>query len=49
VHEDGGKNPVWGNVFELPVTNMSDEIMFKIMDSDTFSDDTVGAGYVTVG
>jgi len=28
------------------VGNMSDELRFKIMDEDTFSDDTVGYGMV---
>jgi len=46
VHKKGGKTPVWGDSFEIIVGSMSDELRFKIMDEDTFSDDTVGYGMV---
>ena len=47
-HQDGGKNPKWGDEFEIRINDLHDEIKFSIMDEDVTSDDTVGFGLVKV-
>jgi Ca2+-dependent lipid-binding protein len=38
VHENGGKNPVWNQAFEIRIGSISDDMLFEIKD-----DDVVGA------
>ena len=42
VHQNGGKNPVWGDEFECPIQNMNDDIHIKVVDEDVSSDDFIG-------
>ena len=48
VHTGGGKNPKWGDTFEVVVSDLHEEIKFAIMDEDVTSDDTVGYGIVKI-
>ena len=48
VHKDGGKNPRWGDEFEVRVNDLHEEVKFKIMDEDVGSDDTVGYGIIKI-
>lgn len=38
VHENGGKNPVWNQAFEIRIGSISDDMLFEVKD-----DDVVGA------
>ena len=42
VHQNGGKNPRWGDQFEIPVSSMNDDIKFHVMDEDVTSSDFIG-------
>lgn len=48
VHNSGGKTPKWGTEFEIPVSNLTDEIKYTVMDEDVTSDDTVGIGVTKI-
>lgn len=44
VLDDGGKNPKWNEIIEIPITNSPDEVTFKItcFDEDIMMNDFVG-------
>lgn len=46
VHKNAGKTPKWGEEFEFRILMMSDELIVKVCDKDTFSDDTVGVAMI---
>lgn len=48
VHQSGGKQPRWGDEFELPVEALSDEVYFDVMDEDVGKDDRVGLAVIKV-
>ena len=41
VHENGGKNPVWNQTFEIRVGSISDDLLIEVKD-----DDVVGAKHI---
>lgn len=41
VHEDGGKNPVWNESFDIPIQSMSDYLRITCYDEDALSNDMV--------
>lgn len=42
VHNKGGKNPKWGDEFEIPFKSMEEDIKIWVMDEDVTTDDNVG-------
>ena len=47
-HEDGGKNPVWNQTFNLYVADASDPILFNVQEEDVIYNDDVGDLKMTV-
>jgi len=41
VKSDGGKHPVWNYKCEFEITDIMDKIVFKVFNSNTFSDDAI--------
>ena len=48
IHEDGGKKPVWNQVFNIPGDKLIDMLEFEVWDHDRVNDDLVGTGYIPV-
>jgi len=42
IHDNGGKEPVWGDEFTLEVTNYSEELIIRCWDKDLTTSDAVG-------
>ena len=42
VAEDGHKNPLWNESFEIPIDSLDDEIKISCYDQDSLSNDLIG-------
>ena len=42
VVEDGHKNPLWNETFEIPIESLQDELKISCYDSDSLSNDLIG-------
>jgi Ca2+-dependent lipid-binding protein len=40
--KDAGKNPKWKETFNLKISDINEQITFKVYDKDVISDDHVG-------
>jgi hypothetical protein len=48
IHEDGGKKPVWNQVFNIPSDKLIDILEFEVWDHDRLDDDLIGTGYISI-
>ena len=46
VHENGGKNPVWNQAFDLQIGSISDDIAFEVKDNDTVGATLIGGATI---
>ena len=48
VKEEGGKNAIWNQSFDIEIYSLEDELKIKCLDQDIGRDDIVGETTVTV-
>lgn len=46
VHENGGKQPVWHQAFDLQIGSTSDELSFEVKDNDTIGATLIGSATI---
>ena len=46
IHEDGGKEPVWGDVFEIALGSISDELNFECKDNEVIGARSIGSAVI---
>ena len=46
IHEDGGKEPVWGDVFEIALGSISDELNFECKDNEVIGARPIGSAII---
>ena len=48
VAEDGHKNPLWNESFEIPIDSLDDEIKISCYDQDSYSNDLNGQPFINL-
>ena len=49
VKDEAGKTPVWNEEFDYKVKDLSASVYYKVLEEDTFSNDVIGDGTMSIG